>query len=351
MLEAETGELPLSAKACPDWVLPNEAGLGYYRMLPKGDLLDHLLARAPKALALPERVGLVNDVVALVGSGDVQNGVALALVDTLSKDKSRHIVEASLELIAGLDEMTPPELRPNYERLIKRLYRARAVELGWQARKSETDDNKQLRPRLLSLVAGLGRDPELGPQATALAWKWLDDHKAVDPEVVRTVLAVAARRGDQPLFDRLLADAKKAQDRTERSRLLDALGSFAEPKLVTQAMAIVLTDQFDLREALGLMQGGFLHPATRELAYKFVVDNYDAISNKLPAMYRPYMAFTLVALCDDTRKAEAEKFFRPRIEKLDGGPRILAQALEQLSLCSAAKQAQTPGVIAYLKKQ
>jgi alanyl aminopeptidase len=116
-------------------------------------------------------------------------------------------------------------------------------------------------------------------------------------------------------------------------------------------MSLLLTDDFDLREALGLFQGGFANPATRPLAYRFVVDNYDAISNKLPPMYRPFMAFTLVALCDDARRAEAEKFFRPRIEKLDGGPRVLAQALEQLSLCSAAKKAQTPGVVAYLKRQ
>ncbi len=351
LLQAETTELPLSAKACPDWVLPNEAGLGYYRMQPKGDLLDRLLARAPKVLSLAERVGLVNDVNALVASGDVQNGVALALLDSLSKDRSRHIVDMSIELIGGLEEMVTPQLRPNYERLIRRLFRARAVELGWQGRKSETDDNKQLRPALLALVAGQGRDPELGKQATALAWKWLDDHKAVDPELVGVVLSVAAGRGDQQLFDRLLADARKAADRTERARLLNALGSFIEPRLVNQAMAIMLTDQFDLREGLGLMQGGFQNPATREVAYKFVIDNYDAITNKMPPMYRPYMAFTLTALCDDARKAEAEQFFRPRIEKLDGGPRILAQALEQLSLCAAAKKAQTPGVVAYLKKQ
>jgi alanyl aminopeptidase len=320
-------------------------------MQPKGDLLDRLLARAPKVLTLAERVGLVSDVNALVGSGDVQKGVALALVDTLSKDRSRHIVDMSIDLIAGLDEMVTSELRPGYERLIKRLFRARAAELGWQSRKGETDDRKQLRPRLLSLVAGLGRDPELGKQATALAWKWVDDHKAVEPELVRVVLMTAARRGDQTLFDRLLADAKKTQDRTERERLLGALGGFVEPKLVNRAMAIMLTDQFDLRESLGILQGGVLNPATREVAYKFVVDNFDAITNKLPAMYRPHMAFMLVLLCDDTRKAEAEKFFRPRLEKLDGGPRLLAQALEQLSLCSAAKQAQTPGVVAYLKKQ
>jgi aminopeptidase N len=332
-------------------VVPNEAGLGYYRMQPKGDLLDRLLARAPKALTLAERVGLVGDVDALVGSGDVQNGVALALVDTLSKDRSRHIVDLSLRLIGGLDEMVPAGLRPNYERLIKRLYRARAVELGWQGRKGEADDRKQLRPELLSLVAGQGRDPGLGKQATALAWRWLDDHKAVDPEVVHVVLAVAARRGDQELFDRLLAEAKQTADRTERARLLRALGAFVEPKLVSQAMAIMLTDQFDLREAMGLMWGALQSPATRDVAYRFVVDNFDAISNKLPPMYRPFLAYTLTALCDDTRKAEVEQFFRPRIEKLDGGPRILAQALEQLSLCSAAKKAQTPGVVAYLEKQ
>jgi len=350
MLQAQAAELPLSAKACPDWVLPNEAGLGYYRMQPKGDLLDRLLAQTQKALTLPERVWLVGDVNALVASGEVKNGVALSLVDTLAKDKSRHIVDVSVELIAGIDEMVPDNLRPNYERLIKKLYRARAVELGWQSKKGETEDRKQLRPTLLALVAGTGRDPELIKQATALAWKWLDDHKAVEPELVGAVIGVAARHGDQKLFDRMLADAKKTQDRIERGRLLGAMGAFIEPKLTSQAMAIILTDQFDLREAMGLLQGGFSNPATRATAYKFIVDNYDAISNKLPELYRPYMAFTLVALCDDSRKAEAEKFFRPRIEKLDGGPRVLEQALEQLSLCSAAKQAQTPGVVAFLKK-
>jgi hypothetical protein len=333
-------------------VLPNEAGLGYYRMQPKGDLLDKLLAKvpAPKVLTLPERVWLVGDVNALVASGDVKNGVALSLLDTLAKDRSRHIVDMSVELIAGIDEMVPDNLRPNYERLIKKLYRARAMELGWQSKKGEPEDRKQLRPTLLSLVGGVGRDPDLIKQATALAWKWLDDHKAVEPELVGVVLGVAARHGDQKLFDRLLADAKKTQDRIERGRLLRTMGAFIAPKITSQAMAIMLGDQFDLRESLGLLQGGFQNPATRAAAYKFVVDNYDAISNKLPEMYRPYMGFTLAALCDDTRKAEAEKFFRPRIEKLEGGPRIMEQALEQLSLCSAQKAAQTPGVVAFLKK-
>jgi alanyl aminopeptidase len=92
-------------------------------------------------------------------------------------------------------------------------------------------------------------------------------------------------------------------------------------------------------------------PRTRELAYQFVKDHYEEISNKLPQMYRPFLAFTFVALCDDARKPEIEAFYRPRIEKLDGGPRVLAQALETLSLCAAQRKAEAPGVEAFLRRQ
>jgi len=37
--DGEIGELPLSATSCPDWVLPNDGELGYYRALPEGKLL------------------------------------------------------------------------------------------------------------------------------------------------------------------------------------------------------------------------------------------------------------------------------------------------------------------------
>jgi cytosol alanyl aminopeptidase len=345
------GELALTAKTCPDWVLPNEGEIGYYRMLPKGNMLDKLLARASKALTLPERVGLISDVNALVRSGDVKNAVALSLVESLSKEKSRHIVDQGVSVIAAIDDMVPDALRPNYERLIKKLYRARAVELGWHSKPGEDENTKQLRPTLLSLVAGTGRDPALIKQASELAWKWLDDHKAVEPELVGVALSIAARYGDQKLFDRMHADAKKATDRQERGRLLGAMSNFIDPKIVNQAMAIAMTDEFELREALGLLQGGLGERQTREAAFAFVKEHFDQIQAKLPVPYRPYMAFTFVALCDDSRKAELEAFFRPKIEKLDGGPRVMDQALEALTLCAAQRKAQTPGVVAFLKRQ
>jgi cytosol alanyl aminopeptidase len=351
VLEAPAATLALSAPSCPAWVMPNEGGVGYYRMRPQGDMLAHLLANAGKVLTLPERVALIGDVNALVASGDVKKGVALDLVETLAKDRSRYIVDASIVVVGSIDEVVPAKLRPNYERFIRKLYQARAHELGWQARNGEDDNTKQLRRSLLPLVASIGRDAELIKQATELAWKWLDAHSAVAPEIARAVLSVASRNGDQKLFDRLHAEAKKTGDREERERFLSAMGRFIEPAMVAQALALVLTDEFELREALGLLQGAFSEPRTRELGFAFIKDHFDEITNKLPETYRPFMAFTFVSLCDDSRKPEIEAYFTPKIAKIEGGPRVMAQALELLSLCSAQRKAEAPGVEAFLKRQ
>jgi cytosol alanyl aminopeptidase len=343
-------EVALTAKSCPDWLLPDDAGIGYYRSIPRGDLLERLI-QPHKAVTLNDRVGLIGDVTAAVGSGEVQNGVALQLVQMLSKDNDRHIVDQSIAIVAGIVEMVPDNLRANYERFINKLYRTRARELGWQSKPTDSEDVKQLRPELLALVAGEGKDQDLIKQASVLAWKWVDDHKAITPEMAGTVLHVAARFGDQKLFDRLHADAKKTQDREERGRLLGALSAFVDPALVKQALAIVLTDEFELRETAGLLQGGLQDPRTRPIALAFAREHFDEVTGKLPAPYRAYMAYMFVAVCDEDKKADVVATFTDRVNKFDGGPRIMAQAMEALSLCAAARKAQTPGVVAFLKKQ
>lgn len=350
VLDGETGELALSAPSCPAWVMPNEAGLGYYRMRPQGDLLAHLLASSGK-LTLAERVGLIGDVNALVGSGEVQKGFALDLVAALSKDKSRYLVDASIGVVSSIDDMVPDKLRPNYQRFVRKQYQARAHELTWRAHAGEDDNQTQLRRGLLPLVADVGRDAELIKQATELAWKWLDAHGSIQPEVVGPVLEVASRNGDQKLFDRLHAEARKTGDRVERERLLGAMGQFTDPKIVAQSLAIILTDEFELREANALLQGALGDRRTRELGFQFVKEHFDAIAAKLPQVYRPYLAFSFVPVCDEGRRSEIQTFFGPRIEKLDGGPRIMAQALETMSLCAAQRKAQAPGVEAFLRRQ
>jgi alanyl aminopeptidase len=352
LLAQKTGQLPLEgAKACPEWVLPNEGGFGYYRALAKGDLLERLLKKGGAKITTAERVNVIGDLDAFVRSGAVPVDVTLGLVQAFSKDANPHIVGASARIVAGIDEVVPAELRPNYRRFIIKLYKAKAKALGWTPKAGEDEETKSLRGDLLELVANEGNDPELAKQATLLAYKWLDDRKAVHPELVGTVLSIATYHGDRKLFDRLHDEAKKAKDRGDRGRLLGALGDFTDPDIVQAALGIVLTDEFPLREATGIMQGGFRHPQTRAVAYEWIKAHFDDVASKVPSPFRKYLAFSFVAICDDGKRPEVEAAFKSKIEAFDGGQQVFAQAMEALSQCAASRKATAPGVIAFLKKQ
>jgi alanyl aminopeptidase len=347
-------EMPLeAAHGCPDWVLANDGEIGYYRVRYQGELLDRLLQENSTHLTLAERTGVLGDIQQLATLGQIQASDALALVPRFRQDPQREIVE-SLTEIAGLPyQVIPASLRPNYARFIRQMFGDRARELGWRPKAGESEDTRLLRRSLVTTVASDGEDPILIDEATRLAGRWLEDRRAIDPDLVGSVLQVAAKFGNRDLFEKFHTAAKQTQDLEDKQRLVNALGNFRDVALARAAMNIVLSDDFDTRLSANLLFGPAWDPETRDLPFRFVREHYDALRAKLPstassdeAAFLPYVAS---GYCDEDHRAEVEAFFKDRTAKTTGGPRILAQVIEQIHLCSARREAQQAGVVACLK--
>jgi alanyl aminopeptidase len=351
LLSERTAEMELSLlTGCPAWILPNAEGIGYHRSELGSEMLEALLDRGMKKVSLPERVGVIGDVNALVGAGRVEVGEALALVERYARDESRHVVSSVSGIADGISDTVPDEMRSNYARFIRKMFGDRARRLGWSVDEDEDDDTRLLRASLLDLVTGEGQDAVLAAEGRKLALAWLDDHASVDPNLVGVALEAAARFGDRGLFDRFLAEAKQAKDRRDRQRLLSALASFRDPELVNRAMSIVLTDQFDIRESSVLLYGGLSEPHTRRQVYDFVKANLDAVLSRMPEQSGRGLIRIGTAQCDASLKPELEFLFKERMGKIQGGPRTYEQALEQLDLCVKRREAQRPGVVSFLKR-
>lgn len=343
---SETLELP--TKACPRWLLANAGELGYYRVDYKGELLQKLLAAAPKELSLPERIGVYGDLAALVDADKLPITTMLELAPKLATEQARQLVSVATTYAGYLDDdYTAKKLRPNRARFVRKLFGDRARKVGFAAVKGESEDIRQLRGSLISWVAITGEDPQLIATAKQLANKWLADPKAIDPEMVGTVLGIATRFGDRALFDKLHARAKTEKERKERGQLLGAMGGFRDPAIVKAAMAIALTDEFPAHESIGLVWSA-LDEDNGDLAYAFIKQHHDALIAKLPRDYS--FARVAGAFCDATHKADAEAFFRDKIAKSAGGPRSFAQTLERVDLCIARKAAFAPGIEKFLSK-
>ncbi|RMH43415.1 MAG: M1 family peptidase [Deltaproteobacteria bacterium] len=353
MTEA-TATLPLSrARSCPTWVLANDDAAGYYRVAYTGDLLRaNLLGPGARKLSLNERMMLIGDAAALVDAGALAPADVLALLPkVLRKDDNPHIVRSTVRIVQSIDtHLVPDQLRANYARFVRKLYGKRAARLGFTPRKSEDDDTRMLRPTLLSLVAVQGQDARLVRRARSLADAWLAGRATIAPDLVGTVLTIAARGGDRAFYDRLLDEAKATKDRTRRGHLLAAMAAFTDPDLVRRNLDLMLGDTFDLREAAVFLQAPLANPATREYAYQFVKDHYDEVMKKLPAFYARFVVYIAGAFCDDAHRDDARAFFEPRVATIMGGKTALDQVTEQVHICSVQRAAQQPAIAKFLAK-
>jgi alanyl aminopeptidase len=351
LLSQKSAQLPLSRSGgCPAWVEANAGAAGYYFGLYEGNLLDALLKDDAQVLTLAEKVALVGNLSSLTRSGKIPLGRALALAPSLAQDPARQVVTKTMEITTGLqDNLVSKDLLPRYRQYLLDVYGGRARNLGWKTKAGESEDARFLRPALLRVLANQGQDSELIAQAKKLALAWLDDHKAVDPDMVGVVLTTAARYGDRDLFDRMRAAAKKEKEENFRGDLLFSLGSFQDPEILKAALPIVLSDEFDSRESAGILFGPAQRRQTRDFAYDFVKQNWDRLIAKLPTDSGSFLPYVAGGYCDSQHRQDVENFFSGRSTKYTGGPRILTQVLEGIDLCVAYKNAQEASVAEFLE--
>lgn len=360
----DTLALP-EATRCPGWIMANAAPQGgaggYYRVRYQGDLLRRLLstpegrpaAGAPAGqLAPEERLTVLADQIALVRTNDQPVAEVLALLPTLFKAPERHAVAQAAGLLNQLGALVAEEQRPALRGFLRLLASRPARALGWKPRPGEDEDTRLLRPVLLGLAAGGGQDPQLVADAGRLARAWLGDRDAVDADLVDLALGVAAQHGDLALFQRYREAAAREPERRARRRLYAALGGFRTAETAQATLDLLLSEEVNLRDATGALDELLNAPETRERAYRFLKERFDALVARLPRDSGAWLTrMAAGSFCSAAHREDLEAFFGPKAGRYAGGPRVLAQTLERISLCDALKQAQAPSLAAFLRKQ
>ncbi|MBM7116312.1 M1 family metallopeptidase [Archangium primigenium] len=353
VLREETGALALpEAKGCPAWFLPNAEGVGYFRMALDGKSLRPLLASDTRALSRTERVALLGDVNALAHNGTLPAADALALVPALAAEKDRQVFEASQELM-GLMRPTllSDEGRAARERLLRETYSARARAAGFLPRAGEDEDTRLLRNELLRLATGMGGDPAIIAEARRLANQWFEGTSPLrDKDLQNTVLSVAALHGDAAFHARVVKLWRLEPDRGRRAQLARALMGFRQPERVQENLGLLLDPGVDIRELRYLLVFTGRDARTRRLTFDFVKAHYDALVRRLPEDEGNLLLWAVASFCDPQQREDFATFFAERMKGLSKGPRTYAQALEEMDLCIAYKQAQGPSVEAFLSR-
>jgi aminopeptidase N len=352
LIKTARAELALDASAgCPQWVSGNANNAGYYRVAYSNALRESHTQLAAAKLTASERLGLMHDANALAKTRHFALLDAFKLAAKLSTDADFAVASAAREQLDAIDpHQLSDALKPRYQRLVRKVYGAEAKRLSWRERLGESNDDHELRPKALAMMAVRGGEERFRKEALMLAKAWLSDRRAVGHDVVPAVLEVAAHFGDQVLFDAILAEARRTPDREDKRRLLNALAAFIDPKLVAAAQRLAAENTFDVREAERLYTAGMEEPATREQAWAFFKQHFDAMADKLRDDEKSQSLSAVRFFCDSTHRQDAAVFFGPRAEKFSGGPRALAAQLEGVDQCIAQRENKRAAIASFLSE-
>lgn len=336
LLGASPVRIERDVARCPVTVHPNADERGYYRYgLPKDALVA--LAKQP-ALTLREKVGLLGNSWALVRSGDLGLDTYFAILPPLLEGRSHVLWDQVSDSLRELRRaLVGEKTRDAFEARVRQLGAAEGKRLGFRAAPGESESTKLERKLVLTLLGDLGADPWVLGESAKLAREWLERPGDVDADLARVALPLAARRGDAKLFERLLGRMKTATTPEERLLALAGLAAFDDPALLERLLGFALDGTLRPSDLRYVFPPLFERAATAKPTYVWLTRNFDALKQKLPSFAIGRLPWVAAALCDDAAVREAEAFFAPRLARIEGADKHLAQAAEAGKLCAALR--------------
>jgi aminopeptidase N len=232
----------LQAGRCEEPLSLDADAIGFYRVRYDAATLATNTKRFAE-LPTGDRIALLDDQWALVGSGQELLPTYLALAQSMDGDldvRAWEQVEHALGTIEYAERGTPGH--DAFAAYARSLVRPAFDQIGWDAKSGETPDVQELRSALLEDL-GMWDDPAVIAEARRRFDAFVQDHSSLKPDDQAPVLDIVARNADAATFEKLHALAKGARDNVEILRDYAALMFVRDDSLAAQAAQIALSSE------------------------------------------------------------------------------------------------------------
>ncbi len=341
------GQGSFTLPGCSIWVLANAGATGYYRVGYQPDAVRALANDAESKLSPAERIALQTDTWASVRVGREPVGDYLALVQGLSGDRDRAVLEAVLEQLNYIGQyLVTDGDRESYRVWLRQYLSPILKDVGWESKPGESDEQRALRARVFHALGYDARDPVALAQARKLADKALNNPASVDRELASSAFALAALNGDEAFYDKLQATLKNAKSPEEYYMALFALPRFDDSKLLERTLDYAISLDVRSQDALRLISDVMRNPAGEKLAWDFVLAHWNAVQKAGGPFASAEIVHATSSFCDANMRDQVVDFFAAH--KIEGAQRTYRQSIERINNCVDLKSQQEPQLALWL---
>jgi aminopeptidase N/puromycin-sensitive aminopeptidase len=346
VLNSNSQSLP--APSAP-YLFANAQGKGYYRSIYPPGIRREQFAHAESGLTPEERISLIGDEWALTRSGRSTVEAYLDLIAALRNDSSAEVLAQARAGLEAIDTqiVATPEERERFAAWVRASFNPAYRSLG-QSQSNETPGKRELRAELLTLVAGIGKDPEAIAETKSVTMRSLADPASVDPTLVNAALPIAAANGDQTLFDRLQKTSEQSINAQTRATALRALARFREPSLEKRSLEYAVSGKVRNQDAAYFLADELRTRDTQDLAWQFVQNNWEKVAAQLTEFGGGTLVGGTSGFCSADRIDQVASFFATH--KVAASERELARAKDQINDCIDLRAAQEADLKSWLSK-
>ncbi|HEX3914809.1 MAG TPA: M1 family aminopeptidase [Steroidobacteraceae bacterium] len=344
----DTQEQKTAAGRCDEPLSVNADAVGYYRVQYDADTLAVNTRAFPSAVD-GDRIALLDDQWALLGSGEASLQNFLALAASMGADRDARAWQQIARALAIIEyaERGSPGAKA-FAAYARALIKPVADQLGWDAAPQETPDVGDLRDTLLRDLSRWGDQGTIDEARRRFA-AFIQDPRGVSADAQATLLAIVGQNADAATFAQLHILAKGAKDDTFMQRCYLALARVRDPELARQVVQIALSDEIPPQaNTLGLRLILTLAREHPRLSWDTYITNQDQLMKSIPSGGRPLVIAqqSPAVYWDALPLDQLEAWARANIPK--GAAENLARGMETAHHLAAQKPELVKAADAYL---
>ncbi|CAH0753049.1 unnamed protein product [Bemisia tabaci] len=334
-----------------EWIKLNPGTYGFYRTKYPRELLQQFVPSIEsKTLPPLDRIGLLDDLFALVTSGKASTVTLMELILAMINEDNYVVwstISNCLGKISVLISSTEFELQ--YHKFGRTLLSKIYEKTGWTKKANESHLDTLLRPLVIGTLGLYGDE-----RVIAEAKKKFEEHisgKATIPADLRSAVYKAVlSTGDETTFETLLKLYRKEELHEEKERISNSLGATRKPELLSRALEFAISDEVRAQNAAFIVISVGLRAKGRELAWEFIKNNWKTFQNMYengPLLIRLVNRST-ENFASEEKAQDVESFFKEN--PWPGFERTIQQSVESIRLNAAWLKRDRDSIQEYLSK-
>ncbi|OGF74253.1 hypothetical protein A3E06_01805 [Candidatus Giovannonibacteria bacterium RIFCSPHIGHO2_12_FULL_44_42] len=316
----------------PEWFKLNSGQSGFYRVAYSDELWNGLVEAVNRGeLSNADRIGLLDDSMALAKAGYMKTSQALDMIAAQQYDKEfdgnvwsvlisnlntiNHILDNDEKWKEELASFARKMLRPAFEKL------------GWSKLPDEKHTNTLLRS---AVIRNLG---EYGDASMVLESQicFGSSGANLDADLKSVIYSLVAQNGGQTEFDALLKIYDETNDAREKERIQSAISCFKSEEMIKKVIDFSLSERVRKQDWFRIMVMLGYNPKARLIAWNFLKENWNDFHKK----YEGNLSLLVSTLkgvtsgfTDEKNLSDIKKFFKAH--PLKEAKRTMKQVVETI---------------------